>query len=54
MHTIFWLGILNGRDHSRDLGVDGKLILYWILGKQVGKLWTGCIWLRVGASGGPF
>jgi hypothetical protein len=43
-----------GRGHSEDLGVDGKIILEWILGKQVGKLWTGCIWLRVGLSGGLF
>jgi hypothetical protein len=24
---------LKGRDHSEDLGVDGKIILEWILGK---------------------
>jgi hypothetical protein len=23
---------LKGRDHSEDLGVDGKIILEWILG----------------------
>jgi hypothetical protein len=28
----FWLENLKGRDHSEDLGVDGK-ILEWILGK---------------------
>jgi hypothetical protein len=33
MHTIFWFGNLNGRDHSEDLGVDGKIILEWFLGK---------------------
>jgi hypothetical protein len=22
-----------GRDHSEDLGIDGKIILEWILGK---------------------
>jgi hypothetical protein len=27
-----------------------KIILEWILGKQGGKMWTGCIWLRIGAS----
>jgi hypothetical protein len=25
--------ILNGRDHPEDLGVEGKIILQWILGK---------------------
>jgi len=24
---------LKGRDHSEDLGIDGKIILQWILGK---------------------
>jgi hypothetical protein len=38
--------------HSEDLDVDGWIILKWILGKQGGKVWTGCIWLRVGTSGG--
>jgi hypothetical protein len=33
-------------------GVDEKIILEWILGKYVGKVWTGCIWLRIGTSGG--
>jgi hypothetical protein len=29
MRTIFWLE----KDHLDDLGVDGKIILEWILGK---------------------
>jgi hypothetical protein len=24
---------LEGRDHSEDLGVDGKMVLEWVLGK---------------------
>jgi hypothetical protein len=32
---------LEERDHSEDLGVDGKIILETILGKQDGKVWTG-------------
>jgi hypothetical protein len=43
---------LKGSDHSEDLGVDGKIILEWILGKQGGKLWTGFIWVGIGTSGG--
>jgi len=43
MHTIVWLKILKGREHSEDLGVDGMLILESILGKESRKLWTGCI-----------
>jgi hypothetical protein len=42
---------LKGRDHSEDLGVDGKITLEWILGKYSGKVWTGFIWLSIGTSG---
>jgi hypothetical protein len=27
--------------HSEDIGVDGKIILEWILGKKDGKFRTG-------------
>jgi hypothetical protein len=43
---------LKGRDHSEDLGVDGRIILELILGKQGGNLWSGFIWLRIESSGG--
>jgi hypothetical protein len=32
MHTKFWFGSLKGRDNSKDLGVDGRVILKWIFG----------------------
>jgi len=32
-----------------DLGVDGKIILTWILGKQDGKQWAEFIWFRIEA-----
>jgi hypothetical protein len=35
MHKIFWLENLKGRNHLEDLGVDGRIILGWILGKWV-------------------
>jgi hypothetical protein len=41
---------LKVRDHSEDLGVDGKVILEGILRKLGGKVWTGYMWLRVGTS----
>jgi len=33
MHTQFWLEYLNEGDHLENLGVDGKIILEWSLGK---------------------
>jgi len=30
--TKFWSQNLKGKDHSEDLGVDGRIILEWILG----------------------
>jgi hypothetical protein len=33
MHAKFCLGNLKGRDHLEDLGVDGRIILEWILKK---------------------
>jgi hypothetical protein len=43
MHTKFW---------SEDLGVDGRIILVYILEKNGGNVWTGYIWLRIRLSGG--
>jgi hypothetical protein len=37
-----------GGDYSEDLGVDGRIVLEWILGKWCGKLWIGFIWLSIG------
>jgi hypothetical protein len=33
LHIIFWLEYLRGRDYLEDMGVGGKIILEWILGK---------------------
>jgi hypothetical protein len=52
MRTKFYSVNLKGKYHSDELGVDGRMILDWILGKQGGKVWTGFIWLRIGTSGG--
>jgi hypothetical protein len=40
------------RNHSEYLDVSGRKILEWMLWQQGGRLWTGCIWLRTGTSGG--
>jgi hypothetical protein len=31
MHVWFWLGNLRERDHLKDLGIDRRIILKWIL-----------------------
>jgi hypothetical protein len=34
----------DGRENARNVGVDGRIILKWILH----RLWTGLIWPRIG------
>jgi hypothetical protein len=46
------VGKPEGKTQLEDLGVDGYTILEWVLGKQSGKMWTGCIWLMTGTSRG--
>ena len=52
MHTRFWWGDLSERDHLEDVGVDGRLMLNWIVKKWDEESWTGLIWLRIGTGGG--
>jgi len=33
MHATFWFENLNEREHLEYLGVDGKILLEWILQK---------------------
>ena len=40
-----------GGEHLDDLGVDGGVILKWILRKWDGEAWTGVLWLRIGTGG---
>jgi hypothetical protein len=51
MCAKFWSEKLQGRDHSEDLGTDGRIILEWILEKQGVKVWNEFIWLGMGTSG---
>jgi hypothetical protein len=47
----YWWENLKERDQSEGLGEDGK-VLELILGKYGGKIWTVCICIRIGTSGG--
>ena len=40
------------RDYLEDPGVDGRIILRWILRKWDLRTWTGSSWLRTGTDGG--
>jgi hypothetical protein len=44
------VGSFKGRDYLEDLGIEGRIILKWILEKQNRNLWTGFICLRIGTS----
>jgi len=47
------VGKPEGKKHSKDLSVDGKIILEWIFEKWGGEVGSGCIWLRIGTNSGP-
>jgi hypothetical protein len=34
-----------------DMGIDGRIMLKWILGKYSEEMWTRHIWLSIGTSG---
>jgi hypothetical protein len=42
---------MKGRDHFEDLGIDWMIVLKWMLGEQVGRVWSGFIWLRIETNG---
>jgi hypothetical protein len=52
MHTKCWSENLKGKDHTGNVGVDGKIILKWTFETQGIKAWTGLKWLRIGPKQG--
>jgi len=49
--TGFWWRNVRESDRLVDPGVDGITILRWICRKWDVGVWTGSIWLRIGAGG---
>jgi len=52
VYTGFWWGNLKERANLENSSLDGKVILRWIFRKWDEWIWTGLIWLRIGAGGG--
>jgi hypothetical protein len=50
--TGFWLGDPRAKDHSEDLGIGGRIILRWTLGRWGSMRRTGFGWRRIGSGGG--
>jgi hypothetical protein len=40
------------RGHLRDIGIEGKIILKFVLKEQGMRMWTELIWIRIEFSGG--
>jgi hypothetical protein len=49
--TAFWWESPKEKDHLKDQGVDGKKGSKWSLGRLVGEVLSGFIWLRIGITG---
>jgi hypothetical protein len=41
MFSKFWSEHFKARDHLEDLGIDYRILLTYILGKQCVKVWPG-------------
>jgi len=51
-YTRFWWGNLKERDLLGDQGLDGRIILRWIITKGDVGIWTESSWPRIGRRGG--
>jgi len=48
------IGKPEGNNRLEHIRVDKKIILKWILKDQVGRVWTGFIWLKIRISNGLY
>jgi hypothetical protein len=46
----FLVGDMMERDHLKELSIDGSIILKGTFREWDGEMWTGIIWLRIGAG----
>ena len=44
----FWWEKLKERDRLKDKGVDGRILLKWILKKEDRRMWTDFVWRLIG------
>ena len=51
VHKVL-VGKPEGKTHWGDQGVDGGIILRWVLRRWEGVLVTGWSWFRIGTGGG--
>ena len=49
---IIYRGLMGKLDHFNDQGVNGRLILEWLVKKYIRRMWTGLMWFRMGISCG--
>ena len=52
VHTEFWWGDPRDRDHSEDLGVNGRITIKLIIKNHDAGALSGSIRLRTGTGGG--
>jgi hypothetical protein len=52
VYTGFYWANTQERDHLKDPGIDGRILLKWISRKWDVGAWTGFIWLRIRTGGG--
>jgi hypothetical protein len=43
---------MRGRENLKDLGLDGSIILNFVLEELIENIWTGFIWPRLKINGG--